>query len=420
MKKVKRKKYTLNKIIAIISILLIPFFVALKIVELNHNTLFSPEFLAIKEIVLYSLIGLFVINVFILIKNKCIKSDKKMVAIVALFFLSIALELAGSLKLIYYNDSFKEWVITTSIGSINYKHVATNLYNYKTIDNVMDKEATKLSESYNDDIVKYDDLEVSNVHYRNEEEEAILAHEEGEDYKIIKIEGTTIGADYHYEGYLAILYDPSKVKLAKSSGAGTDEATSYGETLATISRKNNARVAINGGGFYDPDWSSNGGIPHGVTIIDGKVDTEYYSGIESGGLIGFNKDNKMVLKRMGAQEAIDAGIRDAVEWGPYLIENGHNNYQNVTWYSWACARTAIGQRADGIVLFLVIDGLQNHSQGAGYADIAAIMQKYGAVNAASVDGGTSTSMTVNHEYINKPWNGYQPTFRWFPNAWIYE
>ena len=419
-KKRKNRKYTINKIIAIISILLIPFFVGIKIVELNHKNMFPSSFLITKEIVMYSLIIIFVYNLIVLIRNKCIKNNKRMVTIVGLFFLSIAFELTGTIGLVYYNDSFKDWLITTSAGSINYRYLAGSIYNENTIDEVLEKEASKEIEDVTRDIVSYDDLTVNNVHYRNAEEEAVLAHEEGEDYKIIKIEGTTIGADYHYEGYMAIIYDPSRVTLAKSSGAGTDEETSYGETLATISRKNGAKVAINGGGFYDPFWSSNGGIPHGTTIIDGKLDTYYAPGMDEGGIIGFNKDNKMVLKKMSAEQALSEGIRDAVEWGPYLIVDGHNYFEKTTWYTWTCGRTAIGQRLDGIVLFLVIDGLQDHSKGASYADVAAIMQKYGAVNAANLDGGTSTSMTVDHQYINSPWNGYQPTYRWFPNAWIFK
>ncbi len=51
-------------------------------------------------------------------------------------------------------------------------------------------------------------------------------------------------------------------------------------------------------------------------------------------------------------------------------------------------------------------------------DVTQILLDYGAINAANMDGGTSTSMTLDHQYINSPWNGYRPTFRWFPNAWI--
>ena len=130
--------------------------------------------------------------------------------------------------------------------------------------------------------------------------------------------------------------------------------------------------------------------------------------------------NKLVLKRMNADQAIAEGIRDAVDWGPYLIVNGKNQFKDVNYYTWVCGRAAIGQRKDGIVLMLVIDGLQKHSKGASYADMAAIMEKYGAYNASNLDGGTSTAMTLNHQYINSPWNGYRRTIRWLPNAWIME
>ncbi len=416
-KKGKKKRYILNKIVASVSILLIPFFIGLKIVESNNSNIFAENFLVIKEVILYSLIFLFVLNMIILFKNRCLRNDRKTIAIICSFLLFIVLELTGSLKLLYYNDSFKDWLITTSIGSINYKYVATNIYNEQTIDRVIDKDVKRVDNKYEEDVIKYDDLVYDKVHYKNEEEENILKHEDGEYFKIIKVEGTTIGADYHYEGYMAIVYDPSRVTLAKSEGAGTFEG-SYGETLATISRKNGAKVAMNAGGFYDPFWNSNGGIPHGPVIINGELDSDYERGLPEGGIVGFNKENKLVLKRMSGEQAVAEGIRDVVDWGPYLIVDGVNQFQNITWYTWTCGRTAIGQRADGVVLLLVIDGLQEHSKGASYADMAAIMQKYGAVQAANMDGGTSTSMTLDHNYINSPWNGYRPTWRWFPNAWI--
>ena len=65
-------------------------------------------------------------------------------------------------------------------------------------------------------------------------------------------------------------------------------------------------------------------------------------------------------------------------------------------------RTAIGQRKDGIVLFLVVDGRRVDSIGAGMKDLADIMIKYGAYNAANLDGGTSSVMAVNGELINDP------------------
>ena len=66
------------------------------------------------------------------------------------------------------------------------------------------------------------------------------------------------------------------------------------------------------------------------------------------------------------------------------------------------ARTAIGQRKDGIVLFLVVDGRTVKRPGADMNDLIEIMQKYGAYNAANLDGGTSSVMVVNGKIINDP------------------
>ena len=39
-----------------------------------------------------------------------------------------------------------------------------------------------------------------------------------------------------------------------------------------IAKNNNAAIAMNAGGFYDPDWNSNGALPHGTVISNVKID----------------------------------------------------------------------------------------------------------------------------------------------------
>ena len=79
--------------------------------------------------------------------------------------------------------------------------------------------------------------------------------------------------------------------------------------------------------------------------------------------------------------------------GEGLIKNGSGG--------WGIApRTAIGQRADGAVLLLVVDGRHLDSIGASMADLISIMQEYGAINACNLDGGSSTAMVVNGEQLN--------------------
>ena len=87
---------------------------------------------------------------------------------------------------------------------------------------------------------------------------------------------------------------------------------------------------------------------------------------------------------------------------PFLIVNGKPSFIKGNGGWGIAARTAIGQRKDGIVLFLVVDSNYNRTKGATMADLVDIMQKYGAVNAANLDGGTSSVMVVEGEMINDP------------------
>ena len=67
--------------------------------------------------------------------------------------------------------------------------------------------------------------------------------------------------------------------------------------------------------------------------------------------------------------------------------------------SGANPRTAIGQRADGTVLLLVTDGRGASGHlGATASDLIEVLSKYGAVNAANLDGGSSSSMYYNGKY----------------------
>ena len=122
---------------------------------------------------------------------------------------------------------------------------------------------------------------------------------------------------------------------------------------------------------------------------------------------------------LSAKQALANGIRDAVQYGPYLVVNGKSSYVKGNG-GWGIApRTAIGQRDDGIVLLLTIDGRQTASLGADMGDMAQIMIDYGAVNAANMDGGTSTAMALNSKLISNPRNGgFQPKTRPIPDAWI--
>lgn len=290
---------------------------------------------------------------------------------------------------------FREWLITTAMTTMNHQYLATWFYSDETIQEVLDKnKVVEIAETTNPDLVTMPtvvNLEEEKTEYENEYEKEILENPNNEDYKIIQISGEK------YSGYLAVIYDPSRVKVATSSNVGTE-----GQFLTTISEKNKALVAINGGGFDDPSGNGNGSTPIGTTISNGKIITSYQYGSSTGGIIGFTKENKLILGKMTAKEALKMGVRDAVTFGPFLIVNGKTS-QVVGNGGWGNApRTAIGQRKDGIVLFLVLDGRTIKRPGANMKDLTEIMQRYGAYNAANLDGGTSSAMVVNNKVINDP------------------
>lgn len=213
--------------------------------------------------------------------------------------------------------------------------------------------------------------------------------EEEKDIEIKDITGPT------YRGKIMIIKDPSRVMVGvKGPFDGT-----RGKTVQDIVGMYNAVGGVNGGEFQDPNGMGHGEYPIGLVITEGRH--VYGSLTQTYPLvIGIDKNNVLRLDSMTGQEALDVGIRDCVCFGagPVLIKNGQAS-EVVGSSSGLNPRTAIGQRADGAILLLVVDGRQASSLGATFEDLISIMMEYEAVNAANVDGGTSSNMVYNGEVI---------------------
>jgi exopolysaccharide biosynthesis protein len=65
---------------------------------------------------------------------------------------------------------------------------------------------------------------------------------------------------------------------------------------------------------------------------------------------------------------------------------------------------------------LAIDGRQVSSVGATLRDVQDIMLEYGAVNAANLDGGSSTTIFYNGKIMNSPCG--PSGARYLPSAFI--
>ena len=216
-----------------------------------------------------------------------------------------------------------------------------------------------------------------------------LADEDGDGIIVEDVKGQG------YSGKMMIVLDPSRVIM----GSVPSSYGYRGYTVAQMVEHFDAVAGINAGGFLDPNGSGNGSIPDTLVVFDGQI---YYA--ESGvsmGFVGFDENHIMHVGKPSVNDIVEKKIQYGVCFGPVLVSNGqvHNPEKLVSGVN---PRTAIGQRSDGAVLLLVIDGRQVSSLGATYMDLAEVFLSYGAVNACNLDGGSSSVMWFQGDYINSP------------------
>jgi exopolysaccharide biosynthesis protein len=308
-------------------------------------------------------------------------------------------------------DYFRDFLITTAMRTQSHKYLARIFYDDKTINRIM---ANNYVGDFNED-TNSSDIVVGNVidtgFYESIYEEQILKRDpDNNDYKIIPVSGTNY-MGWKYEGYLVAIYDPSRVELAIAKKSG-----STGQRLRQITKDNSAIVGINASGFVDRNEQGMGGEPTGVVIKDGKVISNTTR--QNRYISGFNNDNVLVLTKDTPQQAIQKGMRDAVQFGPFLIVNGKPAFVKGDGGWGIQPRTVLAQRKDGIVLFLVVDGRQTHSTGIDIPEMIKILSRYRAHNAVNMDGGASSALVVNNELYSKPCAYNETGERWIPNAWI--
>ena len=218
-----------------------------------------------------------------------------------------------------------------------------------------------------------------------------------------------------FRATLLIVHNPAMVRLALPPGDRDDGVYQDGAKLRTIVDAENALAGINGSGFFDEDGRASGGTVLGLVMQNGVMLNDF-AHPEAAHIIGICHDNILRLGYHTPQELTEANIRDAVEFYPYLIVNGVESEIRGNG-GWGLApRTAIGQRADGAFLLLVADGRQVTSIGASMRDLQEIMREHGAVNAANLDGGSSSIMMYRGHTVSIP--SATTDGRFLPNAFV--
>ena len=247
------------------------------------------------------------------------------------------------------------------------------------------KEHTELTRNGYDDI-KIEDLD-GKLGLKTVNGDTILILDTENHLLIIGVEGDG------YKGKLAIEKNPDQVELAKSKAIGSygQEAGSFGEDL-------DALLVVNASGFKDVDGVGTGGQVKGSMIIDG---VEYGSPSEDATwrFCGMKKNNLMYVSSYPTGDVSD--YKWGVEFLPSLIVDGKSVVDG-TFGMGIQPRTTIGQSKRGDILMLVIDGRQvGYSLGCTVEDCKNILMKYKAYQAMNMDGGSSSVMWYDGNYITK-------------------
>lgn len=214
----------------------------------------------------------------------------------------------------------------------------------------------------------------------------------------------------NFKGKVMLIKDPTRIELAVTNDIGV-----MGEKVSDLVKDRGAVAGINAGGFYDPDGKGNGAFPDGLTVQDGNLvhNNVGEKGVNS---VGFDDQGKMVLGNRTAKQLEAQHIREAVTFAPNLMVEGKSVISGDG--GWGIApRTGIGQRADGTVIFVVIDGRQpTWSIGATLRDLVNVFEDYDAVNAFNLDGGSSSEMVYQGKVLNKIPNIFGE--RYVPTAFV--
>lgn len=212
-----------------------------------------------------------------------------------------------------------------------------------------------------------------------------------------------------YDAYILEIKNPLSIKVAM-----TKYLNKLGQKTSEMAEEHNAVAAINGGAFVDESsdgtvYAGTGALPGGFVISEGRVifPTSNVDRDKIENVVAFTSEGKLIVGDHSLRELQELNVKEAMCFRkPNIIINGKRQIKDKMAEGFN-PRTAVGQKADGTVIFLVIDGRKINKVGATLYDVQEIMMDRGAINAGALDGGYSSTMYYKGDVINSPnaWNG---------------
>lgn len=208
-----------------------------------------------------------------------------------------------------------------------------------------------------------------------------------------------ISGDY-WVGKMMYVFDPRSIRVVVPGKKGE------GERITSMVERTGAVAGVNGGGFIDPDGLGNGFAPIGAILSGGKVLYNDQKEDIPEHIVGFTDKGTLVIGKYSIDQLRAMKVSEAVSFYPRVIANGKPLITKGDGGWGRAPRTALGQRADGTVIFVVIDGRQAHSVGATLREVQDLLLEQGCINAGFLDGGASSEMVKDRKLLTQPSSRY--------------
>ena len=216
---------------------------------------------------------------------------------------------------------------------------------------------------------------------------------------------------FKHHGYVMVIDDPSRVFV----GSTPEKDTTGYRILDMMNYYGDVVAGINASGFSDPNDAGTGSDIIGACLSEGQFWGRYTTTMSS---VVLTKENRLIVGWLPNWSSF-TNIRDGMQFGPILVNKGKNVIDKETGGGWGTQpRTAIGQREDGAIILIVIDGRVSSSDGCTLWEMADMMVRYGAVTAGGCDGGSSVVMAYDGKVINDNSSANPKYGRRIPNAFL--
>ncbi|MPQ45111.1 phosphodiester glycosidase family protein [Clostridium tarantellae] len=310
--------------------------------------------------------------------NKKLKSRKWKVFSLFVIF-QIAFGIITAPFIIYYGpfNNIKTSLVGAAMTSLNHQYLATAFLSNEKIKEILSQN------------------KVEDIKQDTKNSKITLPKKHNDKIELFEVKGKK------FNGYMLVVSDPTRVKIGYTSKLNKE-----GQTTSQIAKQSNAIAAINGGGFTDKSatstWTGNGGTPIGVIMTNGKKIFNSLKDDEKTDMMAITDEGRLLVGKYSYDNLKNLNAKEALSFGPPLVVNGQPTITTGDGGAGIASRTAIGQREDGAMLLLVVDGRSINSIGATWKEIQDVMIQYGAINAINLDGGNSTTMYYNDEIVNNP------------------